>query len=121
MGSSMQIRILEIYCKNYTQTFSNTYSHSLILTNTSYAIFVCALVLLLKLVSLLNMYIFFFFFFFFKSLLPDGSLGLIDYGIVGRLTLEERLKVAQVIVALANDNLEEVCVCMNIYILKNSA
>jgi len=39
--------------------------------------------------------------------LEDGSLGLIDYGIVGNLSLEDRLKVAKVIVALAEDNLEE--------------
>jgi aarF domain-containing kinase len=31
----------------------------------------------------------------------DGTLGLIDYGMVGRLSLEDRLQVAQVVVALA--------------------
>ena len=40
--------------------------------------------------------------------LPDGSLGLIDYGMVGRLTLKERLYVARVIVALAAGNTNEV-------------
>ena len=33
--------------------------------------------------------------------MPDDGLGLIDYGMVGRLSLPERLKVAHVILALA--------------------
>jgi hypothetical protein len=38
----------------------------------------------------------------------DGTLGLIDYGMVGRLSLEERLQVAQVVVALAENDAEKV-------------
>jgi hypothetical protein len=34
--------------------------------------------------------------------LPDGRLGLIDYGMVGRLPLADRLQVAKVVVALAD-------------------
>ena len=40
--------------------------------------------------------------------LPDGRLGLIDYGMVGRLPLGDRLQVAKVVVALAENNAEEV-------------
>lgn len=40
--------------------------------------------------------------------LPDGRLGLIDYGMVGRLPLGDRLQVAKVVVALAEKNVEEV-------------
>jgi hypothetical protein len=38
----------------------------------------------------------------------DGTLGLIDYGMVGRLSLEDRLQVAQVVVALAENDAEKV-------------
>lgn len=41
-------------------------------------------------------------------LLPDGRLGLIDYGMVGRLGLQERLNIARVIVALADGHPDEV-------------
>mmetsp|Transcript_21715 Transcript_21715/g.61585 ORF Transcript_21715/g.61585 Transcript_21715/m.61585 type:complete len:560 (+) Transcript_21715:83-1762(+) len=41
-------------------------------------------------------------------LLPDGRLGLIDYGMVGRLSLQERRLVARVIVALARGDSAEV-------------
>ena len=38
----------------------------------------------------------------------DGTLGLIDYGMVGRLTLMDRLQVAQVVVALAEKDVAKV-------------
>jgi len=41
-------------------------------------------------------------------LLPDGRLGLIDYGMVGRLSLRERLLVARVVVAIAAGDKDEV-------------
>jgi hypothetical protein len=40
--------------------------------------------------------------------LPDGTLGLIDYGMVGRLTLTDRLQLAQVVVALAEHDVAKV-------------
>mmetsp|Transcript_12542 Transcript_12542/g.25527 ORF Transcript_12542/g.25527 Transcript_12542/m.25527 type:complete len:739 (-) Transcript_12542:113-2329(-) len=40
--------------------------------------------------------------------LPDGTLGLIDYGMVGRMSLADRLTVAKVVVALSEGNVEEV-------------
>jgi hypothetical protein len=49
-----------------------------------------------------------------SRVLPDGTLGLIDYGMVGKLGLQERLLVAQVVVALAEGNANEVarlCEC----------
>ena len=40
--------------------------------------------------------------------LPDGRLGLIDYGMVGKLTEQERKTVAQVVLALSCEDKEEV-------------
>lgn len=41
-------------------------------------------------------------------LLEDGRLGLVDYGQVGRISKEDTVKYARMIVALADDNREEV-------------
>jgi len=41
-------------------------------------------------------------------LCPDGKLGLIDYGQVKKLTLEQRLRIAELVVALADGNREGV-------------
>lgn len=41
-------------------------------------------------------------------LMPDGRLGLIDYGMVGRLSLQDRLKIARVVVGLASGDRDAV-------------